>query len=112
MTDSIELSFDITKMDDGMLIIKPSRSFSRDELFDDLIMGDDLFWNDLEYYHSGVDAWQYIYDANRDLLYPMDDYGYDLFCDLMKGDEIKVMGRENNSDYEGYEWRDDQEGDQ
>jgi hypothetical protein len=105
--ETIELTFEITKEESGMLIIKPSRSFTEDEFYD-FIQGDDLFFKDLYYYHSCVDMWQFIYDANKNLVYIMDDYGYNLLSDLQKGKEIKVMGRENNEDYQGYEWNEKQ----
>ena len=101
--EEIDLTFEIIKEESGLLIIKPSRSFNQDEFFE-FIQGDDLFFKDLYYYHSGIDGWIYLYDSNKNLVYPMDDYGYNLFRDLKNGKSIEIMGRENNDDYTDYEW--------
>lgn len=90
----------IEKFDNGMLKIEPEG----ERTFYDIAMSDDLFWKDLSLYHSCMDGWTYLYDANRNLVYPMNDYGYDLIRDLIKGKSIEVMGKDNDSDYSDYEW--------
>lgn len=100
-----ELSFDIDITDD-LLTIKPSRPFTRNELYDEFIE-ETLFWKDMEFYHSNTDGWSYIVSMNHQLVFPMDDYGYDLIRDLMKGKDISVMGRDNLPDYADYEWNEE-----
>lgn len=44
-----------------------------------------------------------ISSMNHQLVWPMDDYGYDLIRDLQMGKTVEVMGR-SNDDYQEYEW--------
>lgn len=100
-----ELSFDID-ITDGILTIKPSRPFTRNELYDAFIE-EALFWKDMEFYHSNTDGWLYIVSMNHQLVFPMNDYGYDLIHDLMTDKDISVMGRDNLPDYADYEWNEE-----
>ena len=107
MTNDVELSFDIDINDEGLLTIHPSRQFNDKELICEFI-GEALFWKDLYFYHSSMDGWKYIVSMNHQLVFPMDDYGYDLIRDLMEGKNISVMGRDNLSDYSDYEWNEEE----
>lgn len=65
---------------------------------------EDLSWEDMDLYQSHEDGWTYITHMNSQLVFPMDDYGYDLMADIRAGKPIEVCGRDNLPDYEGYEW--------
>lgn len=97
-----ELTFDIELIND-LLTITPSRSFTPEELIKEFF-GDALFWKDMYFYESHIDGWSYIHDSHNDYVYPMNDYGYNLISDLMKGKQIKVMNKPNDEDYKDYEW--------
>ena len=71
----------------------------------DFITGDDLFNNDLTYYHSYQDEWQYLYDANRNLVFTLDNYGWNAFDDLITNGTVTLDGAENTNElYGDYEW--------
>ena len=76
-------------------------------IYDDAFIEEALFWKDMEFYHSNTDGWLYIVSMNHQLVFPMNDYGYDLIHDLMTGKDISVMGRDNLPDYADYEWNEE-----
>lgn len=89
----------ITKEEKG-LKIAPDNPMSIEEWLNE----DEFFWNDLSFHHSNQDGWYYYYDANRDLVFPINDYGYDLFQDMLNGNTVEIEGRENDETYADYEW--------
>lgn len=62
--------------------------------------------DNLQFYHSMWDGWQYIYDIKRDLVFRLDDhYGYSEINNLKAYGSIVLDGFPNDDDYTDYEWR-------
>ena len=59
---------------------------------------DALFWNDL--YIETSDAWLYLYDASRNRVCFLNDYGYNILDELKTGQMIVLQYHENDPDYE------------
>lgn len=98
------MDFDIELSEEGLLTIIPQDTYVTKETFlVELI--DSLFWEDMDMTISSQDGWTYISSLNHQLVWPMDDYGYDLIRDLRAGKKVEVMGR-SNDDYREYEWND------
>ena len=70
----------------------------------DIITDDEFFWKDLTFCSSNVDGWEFLFDANRNLVFRMNDYGWDWFTDLIRDREITLYGMPNDENFEGYEW--------
>lgn len=70
----------------------------------DIITSDNLIWNDINFYHSNMDGWQYFYDANRNQVICINDYGYNILEDLLQNGYSYAEYKENNEDYQDYEW--------
>jgi len=70
----------------------------------DIITSDDLFWNDISFYHSNIDGWHFLYDANRNQVICIDDYGYNIINDLLENGYCYAEYKENGEDYQDYEW--------
>ncbi len=70
----------------------------------DIIQSEDLFRNDIYFYHSNVDGWQYFYDANRNKVVWLTDYGFNEIERMLKERKITLPYVENGEDYIGYEW--------
>ena len=70
----------------------------------DIITAENLFWNDLTFYESNQDGWSYFYDANRNMVIMLDDYGFNLLKELLDKKEIELTYIENGEDYKCYEW--------
>lgn len=98
------MDFDIELSDEGLLTITPPESYETDREFMVEFI-DSLFWEDMNYYHSSYDGWQYVVSMNHQLVFPLDDYGYDLMRDMRDGKKVEVMGRPMD-DYKEYEWHD------
>lgn len=60
----------------------------------EIMMSDDLEWSDLTIFTSTEDGWMYMYDANQDNLYSMNDYGYDNIRELLNGRTVKMVPME------------------
>ena len=69
-----------------------------------VIQNEALFWADITFCGSMMDGWNYFYDANQNLVYPLNDYGYDLIDELIDKGTVTMYGRPNDGDYEGFEW--------
>lgn len=96
------MNFDIELSEEGLLTITPQDTCTDKNTFlTELI--DSLFWEDMDLTISSQDGWTYISSMNHQLVWPMDDYGYDLIRDLQMGKKVEVMGR-SNDDYQEYEW--------
>ncbi|OQA49713.1 MAG: hypothetical protein BWY45_03483 [Euryarchaeota archaeon ADurb.Bin294] len=96
------MDFDIELSEEGLLTITPHDTYTDKNTFlTELI--DSLFWEDMDLTISSQDGWTYISSMNHQLVWPMDDYGYDLIRDLQMGKKVEVMGR-SNDDYQEYEW--------
>ena len=70
----------------------------------DCIENDDLFWNDISFWHSNIDGWQFFYDANRNQVIMIDDYGYNIIDELLENGYCYAEYKENEEDYQDYEW--------
>lgn len=71
----------------------------------DVVSSDDFFMADLQFYHSSVDGWQYIYDANRNKVCYVTDYGFDEFDTLLEHGQVTLTYKENDLELYGeYEW--------
>ena len=75
--------------------------------FESIVMSEDLFWADLSFYHSHWDGWQYLYDANRNIVFLLTDYGFDELSTLLKKKQITLEGRPNDDVYDEYEWNEE-----
>ncbi len=96
------MSFDIELSEDGLLTITPPEEvMDKDTFLTEFV--DSLFWKDVVLTISHQDGWTYITSANHHLVWPMDDYWYDLIADLRTGKRVEVMGR-SNDEYQEYEW--------
>lgn len=69
----------------------------------DIIISKDLFWNDIYFYCSAIDGWQYFYDANIDQIISIDDYKYNIINDLLNNGYCYAQYKQN-IDYDEYEW--------
>jgi hypothetical protein len=69
-----------------------------------VINSEGLFWNDLYYYSSGEDGWDYLHDANTNTVYPLNDYGYDHIKTLLDKGSVTLKGVPNDDTYADYEW--------
>lgn len=78
----------ITKFKNGNINLKCNDG---EKSYYDIAMSDGLMWADLSLFTSSVDGWMYLYDANKSLLYSINDYGYDNITDLIRGDMVKMM---------------------
>lgn len=72
--------------------------------FFEAIQGDEFFFENLYYYYSHQDGWQYIYDASTNLVYHLDSYHYNLIDKLLNGKTIILQPHKNDKTYEDYEW--------
>lgn len=70
----------------------------------DIIADENLSWNDLMFYESNMDGWRYLYDANRNQICIMNDYGYDEINELIEKKKIEIEYKDNDEDYSNYEW--------
>lgn len=91
-----------------MIVRKTNNSIilelENEKSFYELIETDALFWNDLYFYHSSQDGWQYLYDANQDKVYPIDDYQFNRFNDLLSEGHTEIKSVPNDDTYSDYEW--------
>jgi hypothetical protein len=58
----------------------------------------------LSFCHSNMDGWQFFYDANRNQVICIDDYGYNIIKDLLKNGYCYAEYKENDENYQDYEW--------
>ena len=70
----------------------------------DLVYEDAMEMNDITYYMSSMDLWQYLYDANRGLVFALDGYGWNKLNEFLDGNDIEREGIPNDEGYEGMEW--------
>ena len=84
----------------------------------DLTEDDVFFYADLEWHVSSVDLWEYIYDANRDLVFRVNGYGWNKIDELFENYEVEMEGLPNtkedwgpgeNGDELVYEWNEGRE---
>ncbi len=92
----------VEKKENGLYLeLEPEDS--RDYM--DVIGSDDLFWNDLYFYHSQEDGWQYLYDVNTGKVIPIDDYGINRLDNLIKdGNVLMPYSTLDHEDFKDYEW--------
>ena len=79
--------------------------YDEGKMWSDLV--DDLWQKDIEYVHSGIDGWQYLYDSYTDLVFSLDGYYYSKINDLMNNHKVELEGRPNKDEWEywnEYEW--------
>jgi len=69
-----------------------------ENLNEDIIENEDLFWNDL--YVQSSDGWTYLLDTARNEVCMVDNYGFDLFSELRTGKTVVFYYIENNPEYE------------
>jgi len=77
----------ITKFANGNINLKCNDG---EKSYYGIASSDDLMWADLSLFVSSCDGWMYLYDSNKDLLYSINDYGYDNITDLIRGDMVKL----------------------
>ena len=71
----------------------------------DVVESDAFFMADLQFHHSSRDGWQFIFDANRNQLCYITDYGLDEIEKLLKEGKVTLEYKENDLDlYGDYEW--------
>lgn len=75
----------------------------------DIITSDDLMWNDICFYSSNWDGWNYFYDADKNQVICINDYGYNILHDLLKNGYCYAEYKENGEDYQDYEWNENYE---
>jgi len=71
----------------------------------DIVNSDEFFMGDLQFHHSQQDGWQFIYDANRNQIVYITDYGYDEIINLLEKGKVELEYKENDLEsYADYEW--------
>lgn len=87
LTDHIDVV--VTKFKNGRISLRLLNAAKISQINTSILCNTDMFMEDL-YFRLGEDGWTYIIDASTNLVYSVDDCGYNILSDMMTGKSIKL----------------------